>query len=361
MSLRKNLRSLHKYVALVLIGLLIVQSLSGLALVYRDQLERIVLDKYPVNPLAESRFDVDAHLERIKSSFPGCRVERIEFSDNEMHAAVVYMRDDASGERRIVLLDPFVGDVLVEVAGISLFPFWLFDFHRQLTLGFPGELIIAAEGIGLLFMLSSGLILWWPTRSAIHRQFDFRRSGLVAKLNMHRLTGIIGLPAMLAIGFTGTVLAVKIAMGGASEPASSVPKTRSVPLTAEVIKIINERQTAVRDIRLPVNGETLIINFEANSVIRPLASDSVQLSRQSGNVVALQEASDINGFAEVYAWMYPVHSGKFAGSIGTVFATFSGIFLLTLTVMGLLLYIERRKLVPKKTLMKSRIHVQKSQ
>lgn len=344
MSLRNSLRSVHKGLGLALLILFTVQSLSGIALVYRDEVEGMLTDAYPVHSTGEARYDVDTYLQALSSRYPDYRVARIEYSPRATRPLVVYLAARAGRAQRIVLLDPYAGDVVGELEGLALLPFWLFKFHKELTLGYPGEVVIAAEGLGLLVLLISGMALWWPTRKSLRRQFSLRGARGLIKLNLHRLTGLLGFPFLLPVIIAGTVVAIRIVWSGPSGESPLTNVVAGAPVTPVVREQIASRETPIRDIRLSPDQAILSLNFESADVVRPLATDRVQISRESGEVMKTQRAADLGGFAEIYAWMYPLHSGKFAGAVGKATATVAGWTLLMLTILGLSLYLERRKL-----------------
>ena len=76
---------------------------------------------------------------------------------------------------------------------------WTIDLHDNLLFGATGRVINGALGLATLFVVVTGVILWWPRRGRWRGSFSYRPAGsrLAQLSQLHRLAGIWTLPLLL--------------------------------------------------------------------------------------------------------------------------------------------------------------------
>ena len=84
---------------------------------------------------------------------------------------------------------------------------WLRDWHVHLLAGKNGEQVLGAVGIASIFMLLSGLYLWWPRLSALAASLKWYRGPPTRRwFSWHRGIGLWLLPLTLLSAVTGTAM-----------------------------------------------------------------------------------------------------------------------------------------------------------
>ena len=117
------------------------------------------------------------------------------------------------GVTRQVMVDPATLAILGErrwgEAGLSrpqLLP-TLFHLHHYLLAGDGGKLVLAVEGVALLVLSITGLVVWWPklTRSAIWHALTFRlgSSWPTFSFQLHRAAGFWCAPLFVLLAVSG--------------------------------------------------------------------------------------------------------------------------------------------------------------
>lgn len=163
------LRILHKYIALMATILVLVLTLSGVALSVIPAWEK---SKNPT--MNEINLNVADLAARVSNNFPG--VEQIKRSPSGRITAY-YFTGDISGA---VVVDPATGLAVADYQASSV-SLWLKSLHRSLLMGDGGRIAAAGGALALLFMSISGLFLlarrmggWRKLFASIHGSFTSR-------------------------------------------------------------------------------------------------------------------------------------------------------------------------------------------
>ena len=170
--MRKTLVVVHRWVGLLAGMLLLSQGLSGAALAFRAELNRILHhDALTVEPLPTAR-SLQSMLDTVRAAHPQLYVERIEFPRRADEALLFRLETRGSEAPRCVTVDPYRG-VVTRDAPLSSWPLeWLFRLHQQLLSGDRGEAVVGITGASLLVLCLVGPFLWWPGRSNPGSRYD---------------------------------------------------------------------------------------------------------------------------------------------------------------------------------------------
>lgn len=349
MLFRTVLRSIHKWIGLVVALLLLLQAVTGIALVYRDSIQQMLLGEDGVIPQPFVSPDIDGMLAAATVRYPDYQVVRMDYPAGQQQAMILRLQHRNGEDKTYLLSNPQSGAVIREMQGLTVAPFWVFELHKTLLSGDTGHLMIAIEGIALIFLLAGGIYLWWPSRKRPLPSSATTRNGkkiptAVRRLELHRFCGFISAPLLLTVAFTGTVIAVNIFLNGAGDVKTRSMQQPLVKLNPIIEDLSRSTGQAVKDLRFSVGGQLMTVNLYAKNTVRPLAVDRVAVNLQNGRIETRQYADEATGLSEFYNWMYPIHSGKFLGGFGRLLIALAGVLLLTLAVLGYLLFAERRRL-----------------
>ena len=211
--LRRLWWSVHRWIGLGLLILLVPIAVSGALLVYHDEFDALLNPKRwavsgPQVALSTSEYLANA----AKIVGPNEHITGIRFPAEPGSPVRVLTRQQAesgSGRRPrliTVFLDPPTGAVLDKVDfRASLFGF-LHVFHENLTIPqYYGRQIIGWAGVGMLILSLTGIWLWWPRGGAVWRGLRWRR-GPHTTTNLHHLLGFwISFPLAI-VSLTGIYL-----------------------------------------------------------------------------------------------------------------------------------------------------------
>ncbi|WP_242139575.1 PepSY-associated TM helix domain-containing protein [Sphingomonas sp. TREG-RG-20F-R18-01] len=207
---------LHKWSSLACTLFLLMLCLTGLPLIFHDEIDALGGDPaMSVTGIAASRDSpelrpLDAMLAKALAKRPGEIPLYMAFdSDRPLMTVTTGARPDvpASG-MKIQNLNRLTGDVLEDGnggPGHAMTEF-LLQLHTDMFLGLPGELFLGVMGLVFVIAVVSGIVLYAP----FMRKLDFgtlrtTRSRRLKWLDYHNLVGIVALAWMVVVGLTGVI------------------------------------------------------------------------------------------------------------------------------------------------------------
>ena len=202
--------TLHRWIGIALMLLLVPIAVSGALLVWHDHLDALI---HP------TRFAVTGTQMVQPSKYLASAAAALEAGVTP--AAVRFPADDGwpvivlargaraeGGPPRIVnvYLDPPTARVLDVVDFRSSLIGVLHRFHENLTIPeYSGRAIVGWAGVGMLILSLTGIWLWWPRSGAFLPGLRWRRTAFTTT-NLHHLVGFwISIP-LAVVSFTGIYL-----------------------------------------------------------------------------------------------------------------------------------------------------------
>jgi uncharacterized iron-regulated membrane protein len=344
-----GLLRIHRWVALVLGVVVLLLTLAGAALVWRNELTatftpEIVIAPRPPTPHAWQRV-----LEAARARAPEARSVEIEPPERADRAWEVILHGARAG--RHLFVDPHDGRVLADSARQAMPFVTLFRLHTSLFLGPAGEYLAALGGFALLFMAMSGIVLWWP-RSWKHA-FRLRLDGnrVAVSYDLHRALGAAFALFLLANAVTGLTLVfddsaprVVNAMVGAKVPA--LPGLAPGPLQPL------DGVVAAADAALPGGRVSRVRVLEGAPVMvrKRMAQDNdthgmnrIFVDGATGEVLAVRPIASQSAGSAMYEWIYPLHTGKLVGWPYRMVLLLAGLVPVVSLATGLILWRSRSK------------------
>ncbi|MDO6962797.1 PepSY-associated TM helix domain-containing protein [Rhizobium alvei] len=149
----------HFYAGLYVIPFVIVLAITGIIMLYDNNIESRLGMAHPV-VATDSPISVIAQAKAAQETLPGGEVKMYVAPRTPEAAAMFQVNVD--GKAHLVAVDPYSGKVLASVVKDDTWYYWADDVHGTLLLGDLGDrLIEIAAGLGFI-LLASGLYLWWP-------------------------------------------------------------------------------------------------------------------------------------------------------------------------------------------------------
>ena len=205
----------HKWTSLVCTLFLLILCLTGLPLIFHDEIEELTGGSPPLAGPASSSdapglLPLDVMLQRALSERPG-EVPLYMAFDNESPLLTVTTgpaADAPEPQMTLMLFDRTNGS-LVAPPGEEGFMEFLLQLHTDMFLGLPGMLFLGAMGVLFVAALVSGVVLYAP----FMRKLDFgtvrtERSRRLKWLDWHNLLGITAFAWMTVVGLTGIINAL---------------------------------------------------------------------------------------------------------------------------------------------------------
>ena len=207
----------HKWTSLICTAFLLVICVTGLPLVFREEIADLLDDSLPyaVVPDGTPSVSLDRIVATARAMYPGEQLMST-LNDDDEPKIVAFMVPSweiyAANQKSLhwIKFDAHTGQVLkqskpYDADGMSFLD-WMLRLHRDLFLDLPGELFLGV--IALLFVgaIVSGVVVYGP----FMRKLDFGtvradRSPRLKWLDMHNMLGIVTLAWMSVVGVTGFV------------------------------------------------------------------------------------------------------------------------------------------------------------
>jgi uncharacterized iron-regulated membrane protein len=378
MSFRKALFWLHLVAGVVAGVIILVMSVTGVLLAYERQIVAASDARFRSEPPSSgaAHLPVEALLAKVREQETNAVPSGVTLRADPAAAATV-----SFGQNRTVFANPYTGVVLGH-AGQGPRPFFRFitDWHRWL--GREGEgravgkAITGACNLAFLFLVLSGLYLWFPrqwTKGAFKAVtvFNGKLSGKARDWNWHNVIGFwSALPLVLVVAsgvvisypwagnlvyrLTGTeplaargAPAAQTAPGGPRREGGEAGPGRSGPArTGESPRATGSRPSAgpaeiqtegldkawavaankvsgwnYVSLRFPQRpGDPLTFLIDRGNGARPDLRGTLTLDARTGEEVRWQDYASQNAGQKARGWIRWIHTGEAGGWIGQTLA-----------------------------------------
>lgn len=203
-AMKKTLHLWHRYLGLVVAIPLIIISLTGSVLVFKEELDHWLMPELAVvDGQAGNRIAYDQLRDTLNARFPNYEIGSWEPFDDGTTADRVYLIKHGTTDWHKVYLDQYQGIVRSEPVAVNHYlTDWLLDLHYKFLIGDTGLWVTGLASVILMFMGISGLVIYrqfWKKFFTLRLQV--KRLALFS--DIHKLVGIWSAPILLVIGFTG--------------------------------------------------------------------------------------------------------------------------------------------------------------
>jgi len=384
MNFRKTLFWLHLIFGMIAGIIITIMSLTGVALTYEKQVTaRADRNLYSIQvPVDAKPLPVEVLMENFSRYNPESVPANLTLSADPKAPASITV-----GRSEITYLDPYTGEILgTGDQGIRKFFRAMTDLHRWLALSGEnrgiGRALTGACNLAFLFIIVSGLYLWWPRRwtSGILRSILWFRGGLSSKArdyNWHHVFGFwCTIPLILVVASAVVIsypwasnLVFRIA--GSQPPMRSGPPSPGGPQKASpqgvaantrdpgasiappslLLSDLNQLVETVREqtgewntisFRPPTpNDKTISFSIDAGSGIQPQLRSTIIMDGNTGNVIRTETFKDLDPGLRLRIWLRFVHTGEYYGFAGQTIAGIVSAVSIILVWTGCALSIRR--------------------
>lgn len=329
----RTLLKIHRWIALAFAPFLILQAVTGAALIFRDDLSALLLPSR-VTPAGEvaALSEIVASAER---SQPAKHLTRL-FLPSSPDGTAFAQLEALEGEISHALIDP--GNAAVLSSG-SVWKYPLeaaLQLHFRLNSGNIGLILVCIYGMALAVIAASGLWYWWPGRKQIWQALRVsshtpKRLKLAA---WHRFSGALLAMALLVISISGVLTGYPSLVFGSSLPPAPQPVFEAAKIDA-AFALALERfpQSHPRDVRFRPDGN-LAVNLVAPRG-GAWAIDNVVISTDETRILSVTPHEENDA---LWSYTLPVHTGTIAGFAGRWLMLAAAAGLLFLAISGPLLW-----------------------
>ena len=396
--MKKIFRKIHLWLS-VPFGLIItLVCFSGAMLVFENEVnEWLRRDLYYVETVKESPLPMDKLLEKVATTLPdSVSVTGVSISSDPGRAYQVSL---SKPRRASLYVDQYTGEVKgkSERSGFFMFMFrmhrWLLDSMNPGNEGiFWGKMIVGVSTLLLVFVLISGIVIWWPrTRKALKNSLKITATKGWRRFwyDLHVAGGMYALIFLLAMALTGLtwsfpwyrtafykVFGVEVqqrAAQGHEQKSDAQKRNTKLAAHREKKREGNEVRKGERS-RRPENNHSDMYSVTSPFVywqeiydkLRRQNPEYKQISISSGtasvsfNRFGNQRASDRYSFntdngeftetslyqhqdksGKIRGWIYSVHVGNWGGMFTRILTFIAALLGAALPLTGYYLWIKR--------------------
>ena len=349
--MRGFLKWLHLWIGLTAGLVFAVAGLTGTVLAYQTELLRAGAPQLSV-PADSPRHDA-----QVLASLAA----RGDVSSADLPRDALPVWQAYAKEGRRLYVHPDDGRVLLERTSENDWLLWIRELHTHLLAGKNGEAVLGVVGIVVLFLLATGVYLWWPRRGAWleslrwHAQPPLRRW-----LSWHRSVGALAVPMVFTLALTGTLLvydafarlSLRFAFGDGPEAKPPAAITPDAARTIDWDAVLKAAQAALPDadlrrVSLPRKDNALVsVRARMPAEWHPVGRSTVWIDPYTAQVLGVLDATRQDTGLRMNYTIYPIHMGAPGGEVYRTLVAAAGLVPSVLLVTGFLFWRRRVRRPP---------------
>lgn len=363
-------KKLHLWLSVPFGVIITLICFSGAMLVFEKEItEWINPALYRVEHPSGQRLSVDEVAARVAATLP---------DDVEVTGVTVFPEADRTWQvnlskphRASVYVDPYTGEVKGRYERLPFFR-TMFTLHRWLLGSRPadggifwGKLLVGISTLLLVFVLISGLVLWWPrSKKALRNslKITLRHGRHRFWYGLHVAGGVYTLLFVLVMALTGltwsfdwyragfyAALGVEMQSGGKhAQEASSARKPhkgsgkRQEALSGAHWQQVYERLAADNPgcKQITINGNhTATVSFTRLGNVR--GTDCYDFDPSTGQITGSTPYVELPASGKIRGWIYSLHVGSWGGWLMRIIYFLAALLAASLPLTGYYLWIRR--------------------
>ncbi|MFB9109451.1 PepSY-associated TM helix domain-containing protein [Flavobacterium gyeonganense] len=363
-KLKKKIGQLHLWLGLASGLILFIVALTGSLLVFEKEIDQFINPEfYNVTTVGTHKKSIDECTAAIQKRYAIEKINRI-IVYNDPTRTMIIIGKDSEGDSQIFSVDPYTGKVLGTISQESRFFSIVLNIHRHLLMHDIGEIITGCSCLIFVFMLISGLVLWWPKKAKNLKQrltVKWKASFKRVNWDFHSTFGFYTFLFLLIIALTGLTWSFKwfengmyfIANGTTERPSPKVENPTKIDPQSNKTAFY---QTLYRktdsifpykgniQIRMPADTINSILVLKENLEFSiPNQSSAIYFDKYTGKDIEIRPYESFSKGDKLKRLIYPIHTGSIYGYPTKILAFIVCLFAVTLPVTGLLIWLGKKK------------------
>lgn len=352
---------LHLWLGLITGSILIIVALTGSLLTFEDELEPILFHKSQVVTPAPQRLPVDSLMQIANSVFSDKKVSRfiIPYAV-ERSIEVRYGAKGEKGSMQVAYLNPYNGQILYKGRYDQQFFQQVRNLHRFLLIGSTGKIITGISCSICLFLVISGLVIWWPAnKKAITQRFRIKwdASGKRLTWDLHAVSGFYLSLILLMVTLTGFIwsytwaddLLFKLA-DGKKEKALKVKNTEKTKAVApgiyqamfeEINKIYHYAGSVSYTVPPKPTMAVTVQKEPESTIVRQV--DAAFFDSHNGHLIKKLPYEQLSKGTKIRRVILPIHTGALLGWPTKLLYLIVSLFTASLPITGMLIWLGKNK------------------
>jgi uncharacterized iron-regulated membrane protein len=376
-------RRIHLYLSLAAGLVILTACLTGAILVFEKELQMAFhKDRYYVEQAGAAK-PVTELIAAVEKRYPGSRVTGIKLYEDKLRSAELNITAPQKKEAKseigakatsaarpasgrqpgfTVFVNPYTCDIIEKYSYRETGFYQVFALHRWLLGGQDsiGKYIVGISTLIFLFIILTGLILWWPkTRRILVQRLKIKSNAGWKRLNhdLHIVLGFYSSIFLFIFAFTGLAWSFEWFNEGiykvTASPLKSPPPPKSVTVAiADIVSPDDVLKTA-KNIYSPAVSYTIALPKEKTDAItvsvlpqnalHEAATNTVYIDQYSGAVLGTLPFGERSLGARVRSTFKPVHTGSIWGTPSKIIAFVVCLFGVLFPITGVIMWLNRTR------------------
>ncbi|MCC3159823.1 PepSY domain-containing protein [Hymenobacter sp. 15J16-1T3B] len=262
-------------------------------------------------------------------------------------------------------VNPYTGAVVGPYVYRDSFFFTMMALHRGMVGGPAGKLVVGVSTLLFLFIIATGLVLWWPASNKILKQrLSVKWDASFKRLNhdLHIVLGFYSALFLFVFAFTGLAWSFEWFNNGIFAVTGSDPKGPEAPKSEllasgrqlsfdQAYRVAQQQEPGALSyaISLPKDSaEAVRVLTTTADAAYEGATDELYLDQYSGRPLGQLAFKDRNLGQRVRRTFKPVHTGAIFGTPSKVVALVVCLLGVTFPITGVIMWLNRLKKEKKK-------------
>jgi uncharacterized iron-regulated membrane protein len=370
-------RRIHLYLSLAAGLVILIACLTGAILVFEKDLQMALNKNRYYVEAGTNKQPVDQLVQQVKTNYPGAKINSVKtYEDGTRSSEINITLSPTNSEDQItnkqksppqqpaytIFINPYTGDILDQYSYRETWFYQVFALHRWLLGGQNsiGKLIVGISTFIFLFILITGVILWWPkTKKILKRRLNIKWSAGWKRINhdMHLVFGFYSAIFLFIFAFTGLAWSFEWFNKGIYTVTNSPlkppppPKSNYTPDAKNISfeDALATARTVYSDVKFynlsapKDSAETFTVTALRHNAIHESATDAVYIDQYSGQVAGTMAFHERSLGAQVRSSFKPVHTGSIWGTPSKIVAFIVCLFGASFPVTGTIMWINRTR------------------
>ncbi|MFC6224569.1 PepSY-associated TM helix domain-containing protein [Hymenobacter artigasi] len=393
MSPTKTLfRNIHLWLGLGTGLLIVFVCLTGSVLAFEQEIEQAWYPaRYFVAPATTPRLPLTQLAEAVKAYKPKARISSFKLYADPARTVEVSLAGDANGKEAQgnarggagqmpgkggpgkggkgkgaagprIFVNPYTAAVTGELNPRDNFFKTVEQLYRGLVAGKTGKLVMGVNSVVFLFILGTGLVLWWPTaRKALKPRLTVKWGSNWKRLNhdFHISLGFYAAVFLFIMALTGVGMSFDWVGTGINKLTHSPlkrpePPTSAAPVVGGTAPLAADAMLALARQQAP-DAESYSVQMPKEptgsirvAILRPgaiteSATYEVYLDQYSGRIISSQTYAQKPVGQRIRGLFKPVHTGAIGGLPTKILAFTIGLLGATFPITGTIMWWNRRR------------------
>lgn len=355
----------------------LIVSITGCIFVFEEEIRNITQAEFRfVEPQNKAKISLVQATTVIHTQYPNLKIDQIRLYSDPKRSIIAKLvenkvkkskdKDEVQKgkqekemevKKTTLSLNPYTGAIIGTWNMDKDFLHFVEEMHTSLLLGEVGKWIIKINIVLFLFMLVSGLVLWFPRKKNQMRtafKMKFNTKFQLLNYNFHNVFGFYFLLPLFLVTFTGIWWAIKPVQKGVyailgekmKEPKKSIS-------TFEEGKIFSPNQ-AFESVKIQYAGwNEAHINFAKNEkecirvnlrypyeIVKK--QNVFEFDQYSGKLLKTELFTNYSSGDKVKHANRDLHTGQAFGLFGKILMFLASLFSATLPITGMLIWYNRK-------------------